>query len=106
MTFLHKWQTQLNSLLDYMLVALLGAVVLACFSAKVRIRYFIGSVLFGALLGSGGQHWFSSEWAPIALTIIGVMTAPLTVAKISGMTIWEAVDELRARIGPKPPGGV
>lgn len=96
MGFYEKWQTQFNSFMEYVLIALVGGVLVACFATTIKIRYLVGSVIFGAVCGAVGAAVFTSEWASIGLTILGVLTAPVTIAKISGMSLWEAVEEIQA----------
>lgn len=95
LTFLEKWARQADVFMEYVLVALVGGVLMACFSQNVRVRYLIGSVVFGAALGGSGQYFFANEAMPILMTIVGVITAPVTIAKLSGMTIWQAMDEIK-----------
>lgn len=98
MTFLDRWTEQLDIFMEYILIALTAGVLVACFSAKVRVRFLIGSIVFGCVCGGIAQALSTSDAIPVAATILGVLTAPMTVAKLSGMTLWEAVDEIRARV--------
>lgn len=102
MEFLTKWKTQIDSMMEFMLVALVCGAIMAFFSPKIQIRYLLGSVMTGAMAGALGSYFFETPAVGIGLTILGVLTAPVTIAKLSGMTLWEAVDTLRSKVGPAP----
>lgn len=98
MEFFNVWKAQIDRLLEFVLVAIIGGILMACFSPKVQIRYLFGSVIAGASAGAIGSAMFpDSPAVAIGATILGVLTAPVTIARLSGMTIWEALDTLRAR---------
>lgn len=101
MTFLEKWGAQFDLFMEYILIALTAGVLVACFSTKVRVRYLIGSILFGCICGAAGGYFFKSDALSVGVTILGVLTAPMTIAKLSGMTLWEAIDEIKARVDAK-----
>lgn len=89
------WRAQLEAFLQPFLLALVVGVIVACFGTKVVPRFFIGSVLLGSLLGGGAVLM---EWSPVwhvGLTILGVLTAPKTVAMLTGTDLFQALDIIR-----------
>ena len=61
-------------------------------------RVLIGSILWGCTLGAIGTFFFTHPAPPIALAMGGVLTAPMTIAKMQKMTILDVVNELKDRL--------
>ena len=99
MPFLESWKAQINSFMDFFLVALLAGAIVLFTSPKVSSpRFLIGSILWGCTLGAIGAFFFTHPAPPIALAMGGVLTAPMTIAKMQKMTILDVVNELKDRL--------
>lgn len=99
MQFLENWKSQFNSFMDFFLVALLAGAIMLLTSKKMSSpRFLIGSVLWGCTCGSIGAYFFEHPAVPIALTMGGVLTAPMTIARLQNMTLLDVVNEIKDRL--------
>lgn len=95
---------QIESLVNTVIPVILASIALACLSTKTRVRFIIGSAVFGSLAGVGVGFFTDSTAAISIAATIGVLTAPATIAKLSGMDLFQAVDAIRkAKEGDAPP---
>ena len=97
-------RTQLEALSNTVIPVAMASIALGCLSSKTRVRYMIGSAMFGSLAGVGVGFFTESAAAISLAAALGVLTAPATIAKLSGMTLFEAVEDAK-QAALKSPGG-
>jgi hypothetical protein len=85
----------------FIVVCLAGAAVVTLTpKAQAGLKYFIGTVAFGLVVGVIAIAFGLGEGWVLVAGVAGMATAPATIAWLSNKRLDEVIDEIRRRGGP------